>query len=166
MSNNLEDRITRLEELAALDKLMNTYHWRVDQFDWEGWADCFTEDAVFEMPNLFGTLRGRNEILSTCKGAMAHVYDEIQHIMINLDFELTGADTATGHGNLIFAGVENRNAPEKAYTTGGRYTWKYVKQADGWRIKHSTCLFLWNNGASGSTVFDGSHQDPAAAAAG
>ena len=154
MSENFEDRILRLEENLALEKLMNAYHWRVDQFDWDGWGECFMEDAVFEMPNLFGTLSGRNQIVSTCRDAMDHVYDEIQHVIINLDFELTGRDTAKGHGNLIFTAVENRNEPDKAYTTGGRYTWNYVKGESGWKIKHSTCLFLWNNGQDGSTVFD------------
>lgn len=152
--SNVESRIVQLEELAALEKLMNTYHWRVDQFDWDGWAECFTKDAVFELPNLFGKLNGQDEIVSTCKENMDDVYDEIQHIMINLDFELVDAETATGHGNLIFTGIENRNKPDEAYTTGGRYTWIYKKEEGAWRIHHSTCLFLWNNGASSSVFPD------------
>lgn len=153
--DGLESRIARLEEFAALEKLMNTYHWRVDQFDWDGWAECFTDDAVFELPNLFGTLYGKEAIVSTCRDSMDHVYDEIQHVIINLDFDLTGPDTATGHGNLIFSAVEDSSKPSEVYTTGGRYTWDYKKEKGVWKIKHSTCLFLWNNGASGATVFPG-----------
>jgi uncharacterized protein (TIGR02246 family) len=151
--STLEERVSRIEDIEAIKTLINTYHWRVDQFDWIGWAQCFTADAVFEMPNLFGTLRGRDEIQSTCQGKMDHVYDEIQHVIVNVHVELTGPDTATGHGNLIFNAVENREQPRNVDSTGARYTWKFRQESDGWRIEHSTCIFLWNNGASGSSIF-------------
>jgi len=150
---DLAKRLDRLEQLQALEKLINTYHWRADHFDWVGWADCFTEDAVFDLPNSFGLLKGRKNIHDSCKGNMDHVYDEMQHVMVNLDFELTGPDTAEGHGNLIFTGIADRDKPDEAYTGGGRYIWKFKKTTAGWRISEAMLQFLWNTGADSEAVF-------------
>jgi len=150
---SVEERLKRLEDEAGLKKLINTYHKRADAFDWAGWAETFTEDAVFLLPNSFGTLRGRQTIHDVCKGNMDHVYDVFQHIMINLDFEVDGSDTATGTANLIFTGLVDRAAQTKYYQSGGRYKWTFKRTPQGWRIAHAWLEFIWNNGADADQVF-------------
>lgn len=150
---DLAARIDRIETLAALEKLINTYHWNADHFDWKAWADCFTEDATFNLPGTFGLMQGRQAIHDTCKGNMDQVYDTMQHVMVNLDFEITGPDSATGHGNLVFTAVPDENRPDQPYRAGGRYTWAFRKTAEGWRIADATLVFLWNTGNDGDAVF-------------
>lgn len=144
--------VEQLSDHLQLEKLINTYHWRADSLDWVGWSETFTEDAVFNLPNSFGLLKGRKEILEVCRGNMAHVYKIMQHIMINLDFELTGADSATGHANLIFTGVADPSEPTQYVQSGGRYVWEFRRTAAGWRIHKAHLDFIWNNGGDKESV--------------
>jgi SnoaL-like domain len=142
-----------LHDLALLERLINDYHWRADHFDWVGWAASFTEDAIFELPSTFGALKGRTEIREVCKANMDHVYDTMQHVMVNLHFEVTGSEAATGHGNLIFTAVPDAAKPHEFYQAGGRYVWKFRRTAEGWRICEARLDFLWNNGGDQASVF-------------
>lgn len=142
-----------LRDNLLLEKLINNYHWRADQFDWAGWADSFTEDSVFEFVGGFGVMTGKQQIHDTCKGNMDHVYEIMQHVMVNLDFEITGADTATGHGNLVFSALPDASRPTRYYQSGGRYEWRFRRTPQGWKIAHTRLQFLWNNGADQDAVF-------------
>ena len=154
-SDSLEARIQRLEDLAALQKLMNTYHKTADAFQWAEWAESFTDDSEFEFVGDFGfpTMVGKQVIHDTCKGLMDDVYETMQHVMVNLDFDLTGPDTATGTGNIIFTALTDASKPDKYLMSGGRYKWQYKKTANGWRIHRTTLHFFWNNGADEEAVF-------------
>ncbi len=157
--NDLNTRLERIEQLEALKKLIHTYHWNADHFDWVAWSECFTEDATFNLPGTFGLMRGRREIHDTCKGNMDSVYDSMQHVMVNLDFEFSGEESATGHGNLVFTAVPDGTRPERCYRSGGRYTWSFAKTREGWKISDATLEFIWNTGDDADAVFS---QMPAA----
>ncbi|MSR13934.1 MAG: nuclear transport factor 2 family protein [Gammaproteobacteria bacterium] len=153
MSNEtLESRLQRFEDERALEKLINTYHKRADAFDWGRWAETFTEDAVFEFAGGFGVMRGRQDIHDKCKGSMDHVYNVMQHIMVNLDFEVAGS-RATGTGNLIFVGISDPQKPTEFYMSGGRYRWVFARTKDGWKIAEAFLEFIWTNGADAEAVF-------------
>ena len=154
MSTNDGAKIKYLDDQLQLRKLINTYHWRADHHDWEGWSQTFTEDAVFDLPNSFGLLNGRKEIHDVCKGNMAHIYKIMQHIMVNLDFEITGPDSATGHANLIFTALADPSKPTQFVQSGGRYNWEFKRTPAGWRIHRARLDFLWNNGGDKEAVFD------------
>jgi hypothetical protein len=128
VTTDIEKRLNELEDQLALRKLINSYHWRADHFDWSAWADCFTEDAEFDFSGEFGVMCGRQAIHDICKDNMDHVYGEMQHVIVNLDFEVTGENTAAGHGNLIFA-------------------------AQGWRISRARLDSLWTRGENAGDVF-------------
>jgi ketosteroid isomerase-like protein len=151
-SESFENRLQRIEDERAIEKLINTYHKRADAFDWVGWAQSFTEDALFEFAGGFGVMHGRQEIHDTCKGQMDHVYRVMQHIMVNLDFEVTG-DRATGTGNLIFVGVPDAQQASSYFMSGGRYRWKFARTNAGWKIAEAFLEFIWNNGADAAAVF-------------
>lgn len=150
---DLESRIRALEEKAALERLINTYHKRADAFDWDGWAQTFTDDSVFEFA-AFGEMRGPAEILRICKANMHDVYDEMQHIMVNLDFEVNG-DEATGTANLIFTGIFDAAKPAEYFQFGGRYKWRFARGPRGWRIAHTLLEILWTAGIDQGAVFAG-----------
>ncbi len=143
-----ETRVTldSLLDHLELEKLINMYQWRADEFDWAGWSECFTEDAVFDMPNYQGLLTGRKQIHDVCKASMDLACKVMQHLIVNVDFELTGKDTATGRANLIFIGLPDPDQQTQSYQSGGRYHWKFRRTTDGWRICRGRLDFLWNNG--------------------
>lgn len=152
------EAVDRLQDQLLLAKLINSYHWCADHFDWVGWADSFTEDAEFEFAGGFGVMKGRQQIHDICKGNMDHVYDTMQHIMVNLDFEITGPDSATGHGNLIFSALPDATKPNQYYQSGGRYRWQFRRTPGGWKISRAHLEFLWNNGSDADQVFVGKDQ--------
>lgn len=135
---------SRAEDRRLLETLINTYHWRVDHFDWAGWGECFTEDAVFDMPDSFGRMAGRVEIRDTCRDNTGGAYKALQHVIVNLALEFTGPDTANGHGNLLFTAVPDPARPANYHQAGGRYTWEFRRTADGWRISRARLDLLWN----------------------
>jgi len=144
------------QDIASLHKLIDNYHWQADHFEWVAWAESFTEDCEFDLPGTFGVMRGRQQIHDICKGNMDHVYATMQHVMVNLDFDVTGTDTATGHGNLIFTAVPDATQPHQFYQAGGRYRWEFRRTPAGWRISRARLDFLWNNGGDQADVFAGS----------
>lgn len=164
MSTETEARLQRLEDDLALHALINNYHWQADAFNWAAWADCFTEDAEFDFSAEFGTMRGRQQIHDTCKGNMDHVYAVMQHVMVNLAFELTGADTARGHGNLIFTALPDSARPEQNFQSGGRYNWEFARTPQGWRIAKAKLEFIWTRGDNVGAVFSGKSAAAAASA--
>lgn len=154
MTESLEARLQSLEDERALRRFIATYTQRGDALDWEGWAELFTEDAVFTIPGAFGTLTGRKEIHDVSKETLGPVYQVTQHYIINLDFEIDG-DRATGRGDLIYSALPDRDKATSYYLTGGRYTWTFMRTSEGWRIWRATLNFLWNNGVGAEAVFAG-----------
>lgn len=134
-----------IADRLALEKLINVYHKAADAFDWRGWSETFTEDAVFEVRGGFGEMRGRAEIHDRPKAAMDAVYAHMQHIIVNADFEIEG-DVAGGTANLVYIGVFDAGRPHEYYMAGGRYSWRFVRRPEGWRIARGLLEFLWNNG--------------------
>ena len=125
---NLEQRLSAIEDELALRRLIHRYHQTSDALDWAGWSETFSKDAVFE--NQFGPQHGRPEIHDLCKKRFGKAFQAFQHIIVNLDFDIVG-DSATGSGNLLFAGVRNKEEPDKYYLAGGRYAWTFRREADG-----------------------------------
>lgn len=149
---SIEQQIAEIQDKMALARLMHDYGRIADGFDWDGWAETFTDDTVFEFVGGFGTMKGKEVVKTTCKGAMDHVYDVMQHSFMNLEFDTDG-DTATGNGYLIFTGIMDADEPTRYYQSGGRYKWQFRRTAAGWRIAHTILEFIWNNGGDDDSVF-------------
>ncbi len=148
-----EQRMRRLEDRQALEKLIDDYLTRADRREWKEWAETFTEDANFDLPNSFGLMRGRQEIHDICVGKMDEAWARTQHMIVNADFDLDG-DSATGSANIIFCGLPVGGARENPYMMGGIYRWKFTRTAQGWKICDAWEEFLWNNGTQESEIFD------------
>jgi hypothetical protein len=159
---SLEARLARLEDLQALKTLMDNYHQRCDAFEWTEWAESFAEDAVVEARDAagvvqsFGVMRGRQAVYETCRDNMA-IYAAIQHIIVNLNFKVTG-DVATGTANLVFVAVADRARPDDFYMSGGRYEWTFARTPQGWKISTAVLDFLWNNGSDDGGLFGQDHE--------
>ena len=143
----LERRIRSIEDELALGRLINTYHKTADAFDWRGWSECFSENAIFV--NQFGPHHGRKEIRELCAKRFGKAFKVFQHIIVNLLFQVSG-DSATGSGNLIFVGMRDENKKSNYFLGGGRYEWQFIRTAEGWKIEHGDLTFLWDNTSSSS----------------
>lgn len=152
-SNDLERRIQKIEDNLALNKLINDYLTLADQRRWQEWSETFTEDAIFDLPNSFGIMRGRQEIYDICVGKMEGVWADTQHMIVNTDFDVAG-DTAKGTANIIFTGLPTGASETEYYMMGGRYRWQFVRTASGWKIADAWEEFIWNNGTPLKSVFD------------
>ena len=145
MDKDLENRLRRIEDEMALQRLINVYHKTADAFDWKGWSECFAEDAVFV--NQFGVHRGRQEIYDRCRKRFGTVFRVFQHVIVNACFDIAG-DTASGTGNLLFVGLREGNRKNHYFLAGGRYEWAFVRTPEAWIIKTGTLTFLWDNSTS------------------
>ncbi|MCB2044894.1 MAG: nuclear transport factor 2 family protein [Novosphingobium sp.] len=152
--SDIAAQLERLENIHALTRLINSYHQTADRFDWDGWAEHFTDDATFYFEHGFGEMTGREGIKEICKSSMDPFYDLMQHIMVNLDFEITGPATATGRANLIFTAVFDTEKRDNFYQAGGIYRWDFSKTDKGWLIANAYLDFVWNNGNDTDGVFE------------
>jgi hypothetical protein len=143
--DDLAARLQTLEDKQALASLLNRYIQAVDSFDWVGWGECWTADAVANLGSQHGLLEGRDAIVAASRQGRA-IYEArggMQHILINLEFELDG-DTATGTGNLLYASsVDSAGAPPDR-AIGGKYRWRFMREAPGWQIARADLVRTWN----------------------
>lgn len=142
MTKSVEERLTEVESKLALYDLMHDYQRLGDEKRYREWAECWTEDAVFE--NSFGSLQGKREIFEACDGQMK-VFQDQEHLVGNTRFRVSG-DEATGTGVLIFIGVPDVGQPGEHVITGGHYDWRFRKTDDGWKINYAYLRFVWSKG--------------------
>jgi hypothetical protein len=72
--DTLEKRITRLEDMNAVERLQATYGYLVDKSQWEPLAELFAKDGTLEIGGR-GVYTGRERVLSwpTCRPASARM---------------------------------------------------------------------------------------------
>jgi hypothetical protein len=125
---NLQRRITILEDVEGIKKLKSRY-WRcIDRKLWDELADCFVEDVVFEIVQPPIKLQGRKEIpefLAKRLGSAITV-----HQGHNAEIEVTSDRTAKGMWTLYddIRDVQ-RNTTLRGY---GFYEDEYAKENGGW----------------------------------
>jgi len=135
MTNSLEQRIQRLEDLEAIRTLQATYGHYVDK-GWNGkeiffdrFSEVFTEDATWECPVMGISANGIQEIVATFKMIDANSEFFI-HSFTNPLIEIDG-DVATAKWILISPGINEgkTSCPIASYEND------YVRTPEGWRIK-------------------------------
>jgi len=130
----LEQRIQRLEDIEAIKKLQATYGHYCDK----GWNDksmnckevalLFTEDAIWEIPNMGVFSKGRAEITQLFE-AMDAATPFFMHSFSNPIIDVDG-DKAKAKW-LLFVGGET---DKKTTLTYGSYENEYVRTTQGWLI--------------------------------
>jgi uncharacterized protein (TIGR02246 family) len=132
-----DQRLQQLFDLEAIKQLKARYFRLMDTKQWDEWAQVFTEDAVFEIPEGDAVYHGRNEIVSRVSTVLTTA--RTCHHGHTPEIELTGDDTARG----VWAMFDYVEWPEKedGTRTGlqgfGHYRDEYVRDGGGWRIAKS-----------------------------
>ncbi|MCB2051419.1 MAG: nuclear transport factor 2 family protein [Novosphingobium sp.] len=125
---NLEQRISRLEDRAAIQDLVAAYFCAIDLDDYEAVAKCFTADAAFVASGFSGD-HTREAIIAFLKEARAHMGQTV-HTPHYVQIEFTGNGKANG---TVAAHLE-LGLGDKTYFGAVRYLDTYRCEEGGWQI--------------------------------
>ncbi|GAA0618813.1 nuclear transport factor 2 family protein [Sporichthya brevicatena] len=118
-----------LADYVAIRELSARYNRAVDDCRFADFAQCFTEDGVFEVVGL-ATFRGRAEIEKNVSkfgfGTM--------HLTTDPTVEISG-DSAVQICSVL-VGNRQQNRSRFRFLTTGRYHDDLVRTPDGWRFTH------------------------------
>jgi uncharacterized protein (TIGR02246 family) len=144
MTDALESRLRAVEDELAVNRLVNKYFTLADRFDWKSWSELFSPEGVFVTPGTSDELKGPANIHEGVSARLTGAFHASQHYITNLEIEVSG-DTATAHGEMIFAAVKDGTAPNRYLMMGGRYNWALERIDGRWSIKKAWNSFVWNN---------------------
>jgi ketosteroid isomerase-like protein len=130
----LEKRVSTLEDLEAIRDLHHEYVFRLNNRQWDDIVDCFVDDATANI-GAHGLRRGKAEItalfkeriarMNTGKGRDAHM---VAQPVISIE-----GDKAQGHW-LMYIFITDP-ATGNARMTPGRHDCEYVKVNGKWKFK-------------------------------
>ena len=144
---DLERRITRLEDMNAVERLQRTYGYLVDKAQWKPLADLFTEQGTLEIGGR-GIYAGRERVLAYMQTGFGADGTQAGQLMNHMQFQPVVDITADGRHALLRS---------RAYVMSGGgwglplYENAFEKGEDGkWRISRLTGPFTmyagWKEG--------------------
>ena len=143
-NDTLAQRVQRLEDGAALKRLVDTFSNLADQKDVPKQVLLFTEDATVESitdGKSSSALKGREQIGKAFAAYLAN-FETVYHINGQQTVDLRG-DTATGisYCLVVLIGVENGKRIKN--TSGVYYNDEYVRRGNAWLISKRVSHFTW-----------------------
>ena len=128
-ADEIRDLIGRLSHLSD--------HGLLSELD--EYANCFTEDGIFEMPT--ETRRGRDDIRAGSKERRTDSGPEVQtrHLVGSISIDFDGDDDATAESNFLFGGPGPDG--KAAVLLIGHYTDWFRRTPDGWKFAHRKISF-------------------------
>lgn len=143
-TKDLETRIRFIEDQFALQKVMSDYRTLADSFRYEEWAELFSEDALFIIPPPFGEQVGRKGIYDACIKMNRGVWENTQHNLINMAYDIQG-DLATAVGDMIYIAVPKGGVVNEYFNSFLRYNFTFVRTGEGWKIKNIDGVHIADN---------------------
>jgi ketosteroid isomerase-like protein len=133
---SLEERVRSLEERERVLETLHAYSHSIDRGDEEGWLECFTEDAVFEVRSQIPDYPIQRHQGTDALGAFIASHTkppEVQHKHLYVDPQITiGGDRARAVGYFVHL-LDRDHKP--AIVSYGRYLDELVRGEDGhWRF--------------------------------
>lgn len=128
----LEERISRLESIESIRHLQAKYQRCLDTRDFDGLAECFTDDVISSYGNGAMSYRGKEAVMEFLCGAMKLDMPST-HLIHGGEIDILSPDTATAKWYL-----EDHLLHEKLLVElhgAAIYTVQYVQTEEGWRIK-------------------------------
>lgn len=138
-SPTLDARIRRIEDQAAIERLLTEYGRTLDARDFAAYAALFAREG--EWQGALGAYRGPAAI----QAAMERIFTEAAadipkgrnfHVMSNFIIDVQG-DRATARSTFIFYKM-NGNLPEAA--VAGRYEDELIRENGAWRFLRRAAL--------------------------
>ena len=91
---SLEEKIARIEDRIEICELRYTYCYRIDDRDWDGYAELFTDDAHLDFGPI-GTFDGRDSVREFAEDIVGARHPFLAHMVHNPIIDIDG-DSATG----------------------------------------------------------------------
>jgi hypothetical protein len=144
--SDMSRRVQRLEDLAALKNLVDTFSVLADRKDTQKQVRLFTEDATVDSyagGQRVSSLAGRKQIGDTFGGYLAR-FDTVYHMNGQQTVDLHG-DKATGtsYCTVVLIGAENGKTYKN--TSGVYYDDEYVRRGSSWLIAKRVAHFTWQS---------------------
>lgn len=133
------DSLTRLQDQAAIERLLLDYGRTLDDRDFAAYSKLFADDG--EWKGALGTYKGPAAIQSAMEKIFADAAGDIPkgrnfHVMSNFEISVQG-DTATARSMFIFYKMEgNKPVAEVA----GRYEDQLVRVGGAWKFRQRNAL--------------------------
>jgi len=139
MEKDLETRIRILEDIEEIKKLKSRYMYCLNERDWDGVVDFYTEDAIVDF-GLFGKYEGKKEIEKFFKETFPPVTSFTLHMSQDPIIEVDG-DRAKGKWNMH----ESLTVAEanKAAWGAATYDDEFVKEKGKWKCKSEVCNIIY-----------------------
>jgi len=138
-ASSVEARLRRLEDEAAISRLLLEYGRTLDARDFAAYAALFAADG--EWKGALGTFKGPREIQTAMERLFANAATDIPkgqnfHVMSNFIITVSG-DRGTARSHFVFYKMEgNKPLAEVA----GRYEDTLVRVAGAWKFQQRNAL--------------------------
>ncbi len=137
-------RLQRLLDEAEIRDLLLGFARALDSKDWDGYANTFTEDGVFE---ILGQRRvGRAEIAAGPARDLTR-FDRTQHFSTNHVIAIDG-DVAAAQSYVLGVHLPDAGQPALHADVGGTYRCECRRTDEGWRFSHVALEVWWSAGAA------------------
>lgn len=133
-----------LADRQQIEDVLIAYTHALDEGDWAALEQCFTPDATTHYGKFGGGNANRDEILDTCRTAMAPI-ESSQHLISNLVIRIDG-DEATVVCYLNALNMTKDTPGGDDCTVYGVYRDRLVRTPDGWRISRRELDISWVEG--------------------
>lgn len=148
---DLEDRIQVLEDQEAIKQLQYQYGYRLDERDWEGWADLFAPAATGAFEG-WGTVTGRDEIAAFGRDVVGANFEYSAHVTHQPIISVNG-NTAIGSRYLdVYYVLTDGTAAWRQ----GRYDDEFKRVNGDWKFTTVSNSFLlrreWQPPETGSGI--------------
>ncbi|HEY7048229.1 MAG TPA: nuclear transport factor 2 family protein [Jatrophihabitantaceae bacterium] len=132
---SLEELIDRQD----ITDLVSDLGRRLDERDFEGLRDLFTEDAAVTTPG--GTATGHDALVEQAR--RRHSSDQgIQHVIANVLIDVDG-DDARVRANLLVSFARTGPDDAQPFLLGEVYRFELRRTADGWRFTRLGSTPVW-----------------------
>jgi uncharacterized protein (TIGR02246 family) len=136
--SSLEQRVQRIEDEAAIRKVILDYAVRLDARDFDGYVALFAKDGTWQNGNT--VKHGRDEIRQMLVGIYGEqkpgsVNTDSYRIVSNVEVELNG-DRATAHSRQLTIMRGENGSPTPRLS--GIYDDEFIREDGAWKILHRT----------------------------
>ncbi len=138
--------LKKIQDQADIALLMTNYALGIDSHDWDLFAGCWDEDVEADLAGdgEFKKYHSGKEIAAIIEEAESAI-DGTQHQMSNFQIDVA-EDTAEGRVYLKNYQWFPNSMGDSNAIAGGYYEVKYVRKAEGWKIKRLGCTYTWHTG--------------------
>jgi hypothetical protein len=146
---SLEQTVRRLQDRADIQELMARYCRHADQLDPEGMAACFVDDCIvaYVPASIAAPARSKKELLGFLHDYFPNSVSST-HYISNVEPLFDSPDVATAH-TYMYSWQRFKSFPAAADCHRyGRYEFRVLRTADGWRFSRLNLLSMGEYGGS------------------